>query len=203
MVKVWACAFYLHVYKYLCYCLVYRRWLVDIACWSDSLCYTSSVGCHNHYKTLHMHSSSSDIFSEKTVIIIGCLSLCITKTRLYNIELIKAHIYIAKLRLLQEYTFLLFLLKNIDWGYSLEPPRRGGSNEYPQSVFWAGIWKISEFYIWKFSVLEVTFSIYLNSNVFVMVISILLYLKLGIMRKWVLQYYHDISCPIQYCIMIL
>ena len=25
--------------------------------------------------------------------------------------------------------------KNIDCGYSLEPPRRGGSNEYPQSMF--------------------------------------------------------------------
>ena len=24
---------------------------------------------------------------------------------------------------------------NIDCGYSLEPPRRGGSNEYPQSKF--------------------------------------------------------------------
>ena len=24
--------------------------------------------------------------------------------------------------------------QNIDYGYSLEPPRRGGSNEYPQSV---------------------------------------------------------------------
>ena len=24
---------------------------------------------------------------------------------------------------------------NIDSGYSLEPPRRGGSNEYPQSMF--------------------------------------------------------------------
>ena len=30
---------------------------------------------------------------------------------------------------------LLFLLKNIESGYSLEPPRRGGSNEYPQSMF--------------------------------------------------------------------
>ena len=27
------------------------------------------------------------------------------------------------------------LLKNIDCGYSLEPPRWGGSNEYPQSMF--------------------------------------------------------------------
>ena len=25
--------------------------------------------------------------------------------------------------------------QNIDSGYSLDPPRRGGSNEYPQSMF--------------------------------------------------------------------
>ena len=25
--------------------------------------------------------------------------------------------------------------QNIDCGYSLEPPRRGGSNKYPQSMF--------------------------------------------------------------------
>ena len=31
----------------------------------------------------------------------------------------------------------IFLIsaQNIDYGYSLEPPRRGGSNEYPQSMF--------------------------------------------------------------------
>ena len=29
--------------------------------------------------------------------------------------------------------FLIFV-PNIDCGYTLEPPRRGGSNEYPQSV---------------------------------------------------------------------
>ena len=32
--------------------------------------------------------------------------------------------------------------QNIDCGYSLEPPRRGDSNEYPQSMFWAEIKKI-------------------------------------------------------------
>ena len=31
--------------------------------------------------------------------------------------------------------FFISLLKNIDCGYSLEPPRQGGSNEYPQSMF--------------------------------------------------------------------
>ena len=46
------------------------------------------------------------------------------------------------------------MLKNMDCGYSFEPPRRGGSNEYPQSMFWAEIWKISEFFIWKFPVLR-------------------------------------------------
>ena len=30
--------------------------------------------------------------------------------------------------------FLIFA-QNIDWEYSLEPPRWGGSNEYPQSMF--------------------------------------------------------------------
>ena len=33
--------------------------------------------------------------------------------------------------------FLIFAQKNKDCGYSLEPPRRGGSNEYPQSMFWS------------------------------------------------------------------
>ena len=31
--------------------------------------------------------------------------------------------------------FFIFLLKNIDCGYSLEPPRRGGSNEYHNLCF--------------------------------------------------------------------
>ena len=31
--------------------------------------------------------------------------------------------------------FLLFLNKNICCGYSLEAPRRGASNEYPQHIF--------------------------------------------------------------------
>ena len=34
------------------------------------------------------------------------------------------------------YIFLIFA-QNIDCGYTLEPPRRGGSNEYLQSMFWS------------------------------------------------------------------
>ena len=35
------------------------------------------------------------------------------------------------------YLFFFFHIsaQNIDCGYSLEPPRRGSSNEYPQSMF--------------------------------------------------------------------
>ena len=31
--------------------------------------------------------------------------------------------------------FIIFA-QNMDCGYTLEPPRRGASNEYPQSMFW-------------------------------------------------------------------
>ena len=36
----------------------------------------------------------------------------------------------------QTFFFFIFHIsaQNIDRGYSLEPPRRGGSNEYPQSM---------------------------------------------------------------------
>ena len=57
----------------------------------------------------------------------------------------------GELAVLRQLLFLI-LLKNIDCGYSLEPPRRGSSNEYPQSMFWAETGKIFEFFIWKFSV---------------------------------------------------
>ena len=33
--------------------------------------------------------------------------------------------------------------QNIDCGYLLEPPRRGGSNEYPQSIFLSRYKKIN------------------------------------------------------------
>ena len=33
--------------------------------------------------------------------------------------------------------FFLIFAQNRDCGYKLEPPRRGGSNEYPQSMFWS------------------------------------------------------------------
>ena len=56
----------------------------------------------------------------------------ITKTRLYNFDSLKPHFYIVKLGFTGVY---IIFLNHIDCGYSLEPPSRGGSNEYPQSMF--------------------------------------------------------------------
>ena len=71
-----------------------------------------------------------------------------TKTCLYNFDPLKSHFYIVKLRFTGVYIFFLFLFKNIDCGSKLEPPRRGGSNEYPKSMFWAEIYQIL---FWNFS----------------------------------------------------
>ena len=38
---------------------------------------------------------------------------------------------------LKNFDIFLSFAQNIDCGYTLEPPRRGGSNEYPQSMFWS------------------------------------------------------------------
>ena len=96
------------------------------------------------------------------------MPLTITKIYLYNFDPLKPHFYIIKLWFTGVYIIFLFCSKNLDCGYSLEPPRRGGSNEYPQSMFWVEIWKISEFLSWNFQFLVVKFSIYLIRRVFVM-----------------------------------
>ena len=59
----------------------------------------------------------------------------IKKTCPCNVYPLEPHFYIVKLGYAGVYLSFLFLLQNIDCGYSLEPPRRGGSNVYPQSMF--------------------------------------------------------------------
>ena len=72
---------------------------------------------------LHIHNATS------------IMRAVITKTCLYNFDPLKPHFYIVKLGFIGVYTIFLFLLKNIICGYSLEPPRRGGSNEYHNLCF--------------------------------------------------------------------
>ena len=60
----------------------------------------------------------------------------ITKTYLYKFDPLKPHFYIVKRGFTGIYIIFLISAQKIDCEYSLEPPRRGGSNEYPQSIFW-------------------------------------------------------------------
>ena len=58
------------------------------------------------------------------------------KTCPYNFGRLKPHFYIVKTEVYRGmHYFSYFCAKNIGCGYSLEPHRRGGFNEYPQSMF--------------------------------------------------------------------
>ena len=97
------------------------------------------------------------------------LSSVITTTRLYNFDPLKPHFYIIKLGLTGVYTlFFLLLIKNIDCGYSLEPSRRGASNEYPKIYVFSRNMKYIRFVLSEnVHFLLVKFSVYLNKRIFV------------------------------------
>ena len=87
----------------------------------------------------------------------------ITKTYLCNFDPLNPHFYIVKLG----FTGVYIIFR--------------ASNEYPQSMFWAEIWKISEFLPENFHFLVVKFSIYLNRPVLV-IGRWLWYLRRGLKR---------------------
>ena len=95
-----------------------------------------------------------------SITILETLPLTITKTCLYNVDPLKPHFYIVELGFTGVYIILLISVEKHRLLYSLEPPRWGGSKEYPQSMFWAEIWKISEFLYENFHFLAVKFSVY-------------------------------------------
>ena len=134
--------------------------------WSQGRTRTVWCARDSRYNVLALRASSCNVFAQTglskqyrpiSVTVEFLLILrkwkftTITKTRLYNFDPLKPHFYIVKLGFTGEYIIFLISAHNIDCWYSLEPPRRGGSNEYPHSMFWAEIRKISEFFIWKFS----------------------------------------------------
>ena len=67
-------------------------------------------------------------------------SLVITKTRLFKYF---EKFTIKKGKFTDKNSDIFHIpAENIDCGYSLEAPRRGGSNEYPQSMYFSKIRKI-------------------------------------------------------------
>ena len=112
------------------------------ACASVQSGQSFTVRSQNHW-TLQNKSMESKCQDE-------ALSMRITKTCLYYFDPpLKPHFYIVKLGFTGVYIIFLISAQNIDCGHSLESPRRFGSNEYPQSMFWAEIWKISIFFYLK------------------------------------------------------
>ena len=95
---------------------------------------------------------------------------CHHETCPYNVEPLKPHFYVLNLGFTGVYMiFFLFLLKNIDCGYSLEPPRRGDSNEKHNLCFEVTYEKYQKFYLkififWRY----ISISVFLNRLVFVM-----------------------------------
>ena len=83
----------------------------------------------------NLNEMSNPGFWENKKTISVCCLLHITKTRLFkhieNLTSKKWNFSDKK----KSYIFQIST-QNIDCGYSLEPPRRGGSNEYPKSMFW-------------------------------------------------------------------
>ena len=78
---------------------------------------------------------------------VGRSSDYITKKCLYNFEPLEPHFYTVKLGFTGYTLFFLFLLKSIDCGYSLEPPRRGGSNDTHNLCFEQKYEKYLSFFI--------------------------------------------------------
>ena len=70
----------------------------------------------------------------------------ITITCLYNFDPLNPILYS------KTWVYIIFLLsaQNMNCGYSLEPSRRGGSNEYPQFMFLNRNMKKSHFFFFFF-----------------------------------------------------
>ena len=64
------------------------------------------------------------------------VNLFIRKTCPCNIYPLRHNFYVYRNTVVcRGIHIFLFVLQNINCGYSYEPPRRGGSNVYPQSLF--------------------------------------------------------------------
>ena len=75
-------------------------------------------------------------------------AVCITKACIYKVDPHWSPLLYSKTGFTGVYIiFYISAQKHRLWD-SLEPPRQGRANEYPQSMFWAEIWEILVF-IWK------------------------------------------------------
>ena len=122
------------------------KWNLRSAC-APALSKAGILWAHDSHANPHAHTCTFTY----AYALVDAGAGCIRKTCLYIFDTLKPHFYIVKLGFTGVFIIFLINAQNIDCEYSLEPPRRGGSNEYSQFMFWAESWIISEFLIWKFS----------------------------------------------------
>ena len=122
--------------------------------WTSKWVWGANIKSHENISLLNLHISKFSLYTGNciglernvSILILQCdydsvfysftlLDQFIGKICPCNEYPLKPHFYIVKLGHAGVYLFFLFLLQNINCGYSLELPCRGGSKEYPQSMF--------------------------------------------------------------------
>ena len=83
--------------------------MIGLLCFSTYVCF---AGIHKTHK----------FYIEISILQCNCSYELIRITCLCNEHPLTPHFYIEKVGFTRVYLFLLFLLQNIDCGYSLEPP---------------------------------------------------------------------------------
>ena len=116
-----------------------RRIIISHLIWIYTVCIDICTGLQVERVKMKIEVMRLIFVSSIAMTLLGTWKLVallfITKTRLFKYMYIEY--FTAKNWKFSDKKILIifkFLLKTIDCGYPLEPPRRGGSNEYPQSM---------------------------------------------------------------------
>ena len=115
------------LYQQFCFMSKFQKMTENWDCVYHTVCLSCLIFLMLYFDSQQL----CELLSPKTKIFYSCIK----KTCLLIVYPLKHHFHIAKLGYARVYLFFLFLLQNIDCGYSLEPPQRGGSYVYPQSMF--------------------------------------------------------------------
>ena len=100
---------------------------IVLAC--NSVCCSSNV-TYQVPNEQNPTSETDDKFSERCLSASKCHYENMPMQYTENILVVKNKIFTGKILI-----FFFIFAQNIDCGYTLEPPRQGNSNKYPQSMF--------------------------------------------------------------------
>ena len=109
------------------------------------------IGILNTNHVSKFSKKSVMMFSQAALLIILSPVELSSRRHAYIILTLKPHFYIIKLGFTGVYINFLISAQNIDCGYSWEPPRRGGSNEYHNLCFEQKYENYQSFYLNFFS----------------------------------------------------